>query len=73
MASATVLQRPTLGPVEPEILYPLSDLQARTGLGAAALRTARRAGLKVRYTGGRGYVKGADFIDYVEQHGKSEK
>lgn len=73
MANQGILMRPTLGPVEPHVLYPLPDLQARTGLGNAAMRTARRAGLVVKYAGGRGYVLGRDFIEYIEAHGKSEK
>ncbi len=71
--AAALIQRPALGPVEPHILYPLPELQARAGLGVAALRTMRREGLQVRYAGGRGYVLGRDFIDHVMQHGKSEK
>lgn len=73
MATSTLIQRASLGPVEPHILYPLPDLQARTGLGNAAMRTARRAGLVVKYAGGRGYVLGRDFIEYVETNGKDEK
>jgi hypothetical protein len=42
-------------------------------MGSAALRTARRQGLTVKYAGGRGYVLGRDFIGYIETHGKSEK
>lgn len=72
MASA-VLSRPTLGPIEPHILYPLTDLQARSGMGATALRTARRQGLKVMYTAGRGYVLGRDFIAYIEANSTAVK
>ncbi len=73
MAGATVLQRPALGPIEPHILYPLADLQARSGMGVGALRTARRQGLKVLYTAGRGYVMGRDFIAYIEANAKPTK
>ena len=73
MAGATVLQRPALGPIEPHILYPLADLQARSGMGVGALRTARRQGLKVLYTAGRGYVMGRDFIAYIESVAKPTK
>ena len=64
---------PSPGPIEPNTLYPLEDLKARSGLGAAALRTARQQGLKVKYAGGRGYVLGRSFIDWVEQRGKDSK
>jgi hypothetical protein len=71
--SSALLQRPGLGPVEPATVYPLADLQARTGLGAAAIREARRNGLRVKYMGGRAYIKGAWWIDYLEAHGKDTK
>lgn len=73
MATATLIQRAALGPIEPHILYPLEDLKARSGMGAVAMRTARRAGLVVKYAGGRGYVLGRDFIEYIDANGKSEK
>lgn len=73
MAGATLLQRPALGPIEPLVMYPLPDLQGRSGMGVGALRTARRQGLKVLYIAGRAYVKGADFIAYVEANAKPTK
>lgn len=73
MASSTLMQRPALGPIEPHILYPLADLQARSGMGSGALRTARQKGLKVLYTAGRGYVLGRDFIAYVEANATATK
>jgi hypothetical protein len=72
MASAALL-RPALGPIEPQVLYPLPELQARAGLGVAAFRQMRRDGLRVRYAGGRCFVKGEWFIDHVEGHGKDTK
>ena len=35
------------------------------GLSRHALRTARRRGLRVLRTGGRAFVLGSDFIDYL--------
>jgi hypothetical protein len=71
--AATLSRGSKVGPIEPHVLYPLREMEARTGLGRAAFRTARRAGLVVKYAGGRAYVLGADFIRYVEDHGKNEK
>jgi hypothetical protein len=72
--AATATLGPTLGPIEPHILYPLDDLKARSGMGASALRTLRRdGGLEVRYCGGRGYIMGRDFIDAVMRNGKDSK
>ena len=62
-----------LGPVEPNVLYPLLDFMARTGLGRTAMRSARRSGLIVRYVGGRGYVMGGDFIAWLQRNGKASK
>jgi len=73
MATESALSRPTLGPIEPHILYPLPDLMARAGLGNAAMRTARSQGLAVKYAGGRGYVLGRDFIAWVAANGKDRK
>jgi hypothetical protein len=72
MATATLV-RPGPGPIVPSVLYPLDLLKAKSGLGAAALRTARRTGLKVRYAGGRGFIMGRDFIQWVEQNGKETR
>lgn len=61
------------GCISADELYTLPELRRRTGLGVAALRTARRAGLDVRYIGGRGFVAGQDWIEYVRTHGKDCK
>ncbi len=56
-----------LGPIHPHALYPLAELAVRSGLGKAALRTARQSGLVVRYVGGRAKVLGSEFHAYVEK------
>jgi hypothetical protein len=53
------------GVIRPDELYTLPEIVRRTGLGAWALRQARRNGLKVKYSGGRGFVLGRDFIQHV--------
>ncbi len=65
MAAATT----SVGEVKADSIYTLEEIQARLGLGLAALRTARRHGLKVRRIGRRGYVLGRDVMDYVERAG----
>lgn len=60
-------------PIDPSHLYPIGVLRGRTGLGNAALRRMRRDGLSVHYVCGRAFVRGQDFIDFIEQHGKSTK
>lgn len=59
--------------VQPESLYPLSVLKGVTGWGDASLRIARRNGLRVHYVGRQGFVKGSEFIKYVEQVSRSER
>jgi hypothetical protein len=46
--------------------YVLDDFKVRTGLGDAGVRKARRSGLKVRYAHNRGFILGADWIQYLE-------
>ena len=63
---------PIPGIIEPEKLYRLETIKAASGVGAWGLRQMRKAGLKVRYVGGRGFVKGADFIAHVESSGDAQ-
>lgn len=46
--------------------YPLAEFARQTGMNKAALRSARRAGLPVRYHGNKGFVSGADFLQWLE-------
>lgn len=62
-----------LEPIEPQKLYPLDAFMRAAGMGKSALRAARRNGLTVKYVGCRAYVKGSDFIDYVDVNGKTER
>lgn len=51
-----------------DAVYSLNEFKARTGLGSAAVRTARRNGLRVIRPGSRyGFVIGSDFIDYLKR------
>jgi hypothetical protein len=53
------------GVVNPEELYTLDALKRRLGIRDAMLRAARRAGLRVYYKHGRGFVYGRDWIKYI--------
>jgi hypothetical protein len=57
--------------LDPDLLYPLDEFIALTRLKRTALRTARQNGLNIRYVGGRGFVLGRDFQDYVAKRGKA--
>lgn len=60
------------GEIRPEVLYRLDEIKRRSGLGAWAFRQARRNGLNVLYLGGRAFVFGQDFIDYVRRVGQQQ-
>jgi len=47
--------------------YTLNEFRRRTGLGVAALRAARRRGLRVTRVGSRSYVRGKDWNRYLAQ------
>jgi len=52
--------------------YTLREFQRRTHLGNWALRTARRRGLKVCRVGGRAYISGRDWMDYLSEHAANQ-
>ena len=51
-------------------VYSLDEASRRMGLGTAAIRQARRNGLKIRKLGRRSYVLGEDVIEYLKNHAK---
>jgi len=61
-----------LAVVRPEELYPLSVFQKRFGIGECTLRSARSAGLVVRYIHKRAYLLGRDWIQYILKNASSE-
>jgi hypothetical protein len=55
------------GLVRSDEVYTLTEFKRRVGFrNDAALRSARRKGLKVVYAHGHGYVFGADWLDYLK-------
>jgi len=65
---ATSSQAP--GVVNAHEVYTLPELQERLQLGEWAMRQARRSGLRMVKIGRRKYVKGADFLDYLDRQAK---
>jgi hypothetical protein len=53
------------GRISADQVLTLEAVKAELGLGAAALREARRKGLRVRRIGRRGYVFGEDLIAFL--------
>ncbi len=54
------------GCISADVLYTLPELKRRLGLGDAALRSARRRGLKMTLIGRRKFVLGRYVLHYVE-------
>lgn len=54
------------GIVEVDAVYQKAEFLSRVGLGEAAFRSARRAGLKVAYVHGKAYIRGRDWLDYLD-------
>jgi len=63
MAAATAKS----GEIRSDTLYTIDEVKKRLGLGIAALRSARRRGLRVQRIGRRGYILGRDLINYFNQ------
>lgn len=56
-----------MGPIREGECYPLELFKRNTGLSVWAFREAKRAGLKVRRVGRRGYVLGADWLAFLNR------
>jgi hypothetical protein len=69
--SATLATSP--GVIEPGQYLTLKEAKARLGLSVAGLRKMRRAGLPVKYWGGRGFLKSDDLISFLDQHSTDAK
>ena len=59
------------GVIEPQHVYTLAEFQQRTGMGECAMRTARRAGLKVVRFKNRSFVRGSDFLEFLDNVARS--
>ena len=64
---ASTATSPIPGAIEPGVMFTLDEIKRRSKLGEWALRTARRNGLRVIYTGGRAFVRGQDFVEYLDR------
>lgn len=53
-------------------VYPLAVFQRITQLRAWAMRTLRKRGLRVHIVGGRTFVSGDDFFDYLQRQTSQE-
>lgn len=60
-------QQPRLGTIQANAAYPLPVFSRLTGMKATALRSARRAGLRVCDAGGRRWIIGSDWLAYLDR------
>ena len=56
----------TEGTIRPDEIYRLDEFKLRSGLGDFAFRQARGDGLRVVAIGKKIFVRGLDFIEYVD-------
>jgi hypothetical protein len=70
MATCATHRPAVSGHVTADSLYTLNEIQERLQLGQHAMRQARRAGLRVRRIGRRGYVLGRDIIEFIDKAAK---
>lgn len=54
-----------LGTIEDGKTYPLAVFQKTAGIGKHALSQLRKQGLRVIRTGGRAFVRGRDFNEFL--------
>lgn len=55
----------TVGVISAGEAYSLPVFKSRTGQSDTAIRTARRKGLPIRYSGNRAYILGADWLAFL--------
>ncbi len=56
---------PPPGVISRHEIYTLAEFSLRTGLESSAIRQARRAGLRVFYAHGRGFISGQEWNRYL--------
>ena len=61
-----------LGTIEDSTTYPMVVFMKKAGIGKHALTMLRKQGLKVIRTGGRAFVRGRDFSEFLANMGSAE-
>ena len=59
----------TLQPIDDGSTYPMAAFMRATGWGRHALKHARQQGLRVVKVGGRCFVRGRDFSEFLDAIG----
>lgn len=58
------------GEIRDDSSYTLAEFERITGQGRAAIRAARRRGLKVRRVGRTNFILGREWNEYLATHGE---
>jgi hypothetical protein len=53
-------------------VYTIREFSLRAKMGRYAFRKARAAGLRVIECGGKSYILGADFLDFLKRQGATK-
>jgi len=64
--------RHDLGEIRADAAYPLPIFQDRTGLSRWAIRQARAKGLRTAKVGRRRFVRGNDWIEFLDAQARAE-
>ena len=64
---ATSKKRELLGEIRADSIYAIETFKQRISVGTWGFRQMRRAGLRICRSGGRGFVIGADFLEFLAQ------
>ena len=67
------MQQLSVSGVEPGVLYPLPALKRLVGWESGSFRRARADGLPVLYRGRTAFVRGEDFIRFIEENSARER
>src|SRR5215218_5479248 len=59
----------TPGVIRGDEAYAMKEFMRRTNFGVWAMRGMRRRGLKVIQVAGRSFVRGSDFLAFLDAHG----
>ena len=60
-------KRELLGEIRADSIYAIETFKQRISVGTWGFRQMRRAGLRICRSGGRGFVIGADFLEFLAQ------
>jgi hypothetical protein len=57
----------TAGVIRADEVYTLAEFERRTGLSRSAVRAMRREGFRVCRLSKRGFVRGSDFAEFLQE------